>query len=125
MTTHYEPTLAQMIYGCPWGEYNLPLMVAGTLDLLGYNIEIAFSNRFRREWDYYEDPQIEGITWRHYYWGEDEYEASLPNFQFEDVEIRHYKHWGRRRTTNVDWSLDQWNSWFERCFAAVEKADSF
>lgn len=66
---------------------------------------------------------IPGIEWWPYYnWGgspeDDDWDqdaANRPNFSFEGVEVRWYKHFGRSLNVNVVWSAEKWVRWFERC----------
>mgnify|MGYP001558513855 CR=1 FL=1 len=47
----------------------------------------------------------------------------LPNFKFEDVEIRWYKHPGRGMSVNKNMSDTEWAEWLNRCIATIRKAD--
>jgi hypothetical protein len=66
---------------------------------------------------------IPGVEWWPYYnWGGspedadwDQAAASRPNFSFEGVEVRWYKHFGRSLNVNVVWPAEKWVRWFERC----------
>ena len=43
----------------------------------------------------------------------------LPNFKFEDVEVRWYKHRGRGQSVNVDWDEKRWRKWLDRCLRQI------
>ncbi len=72
-------------------------------------------------------PLPPGMEWRGYYnWGGcpgdpdwDQAEADRPNFSFEGVEVRWYKHFGRSMNVNVCWSADKWQRWFERAVQTI------
>lgn len=92
--------------------------------LLGYvRLEIGrvFWNRNQRSWEAWEDPGFDGIQCRSYWWGdEDAPEADEPNFAFEGVEFRWYKHMGRAMEHNrPGWRADDWASWLDRCIVAI------
>lgn len=82
-------------------------------------------------WNEKDPPKFEtgipGVEWNPYYnWGGapddadwDQAKASAPNFSFEKVEIRWYKHFGRSMNANVQWPPDQWVAWFDRCIDAI------
>jgi hypothetical protein len=78
------------------------------------------------------DPLPPGIEWRPYYnWGGcpedddwDQAEAEKPNFAFEGVEIRWYKHFGRSMNANVLWEPDKWVRWFDRCLQTIRAYES-
>jgi hypothetical protein len=114
----YEPELGQAIFGNPTGDHALPAMVSLAFEGIRGDIEIAYWNRFQREFE----PglplvkgEIPGIAWRPYWWGdEDAPEASLPNLTFEDVEIRWYKHFGRGMSCNVEMTPDRWFAFIAR-----------
>jgi hypothetical protein len=122
--TVYEPTIAQALHGNPWSDYELMEPAQALFSYILDEIYRVYHNVTQKKWDQYDDPAIPGITWRPYHWGEDEYEASLPNFTFEDVEIRFYKYPLRGTTTNKDWSVVEWSAWFERCLATIRAVDT-
>lgn len=78
------------------------------------------------------DPLPPGIEWRGYYnWGGspedddwDQTEADKPNFSFEGVEVRWYKHFGRSMNVNVVWPAEKWQRWFERCMQTIYAYES-
>ena len=113
--TDYQPELGQMIFGNPTGDYDCPDYVITLLEGLLGEIERVYWNRGQEAWERFHDPKIPGITFRPYYWGDDETEASLPNFVVEGVnaEIRWYKHPHRGVSATVNWDPDQWVVWFD------------
>lgn len=120
----YTPELGQAFNATrSWSAYELPEYVTAMFFGIKEEIERVYWNRNQKRWEGYEDPGIEGIVWRPYYWGDNEVEADKPNFAFEDVKIRWYKYPGRGMSTNHDWQPDQWVTWFDRCIACIRKAD--
>ncbi|HUU93150.1 MAG TPA: hypothetical protein VM238_18305 [Phycisphaerae bacterium] len=47
----------------------------------------------------------------------------LPNFKFEDVEIRWYKNPGRGMSCNRKMTERQWRRWFDRCVGVIRAGD--
>ena len=95
-------------------------LFAGLLD----EIRRVYWNVNQKEWESSDDPKIPGMEWRPYWWGGEEApEALLPNFKFEDVEVRFYKHPGRNNSTNRELTPEEWASWYERALDAIWKAD--
>ena len=120
--SEYEPELGQLSFGCPWGATEAPEYVTALLEHILCAIEIAFSNREQREWGQFEDPGIDGITFRPYYWGEDAAEAALPNFVLNaqpEQEVRWYKWPGRGMSVTQDWTPERWVAWFDACCECV------
>jgi hypothetical protein len=70
---------------------------------------------------------IPGMEWNPYYnWGGspededwDQGEANAPNFSFEGVHVRWYKHFGRSMNVNVQWQPEKWVRWFERAMQTL------
>lgn len=119
MTESYEPELGQAIFGCPTGEYELPQYVMAFLSAILDEIDRVFWNVNQREWDRLEDPKIPNIIYHPYYWGDNEKLEERPNFVFEKVEIRWYKHPGRGTTCDVDWGCGAWVEWFIQCMKSI------
>lgn len=116
--------IGQALFGCPTGQYECPRWIGALLNDILSEIERVFWNRNQKEWDGYEDPEIDGIEFRKYWWGdEDAPEAALPNFKFENVEIRWYKYPGRGMSVNVELTHLEWCEWFDRCIALIQKSD--
>lgn len=57
---------------------------------------------------------------RAYYWGDDEEEASIPNFKCGDIEVEWYKRLGRGTTINRLITPDEAVAMFDRCIASVD-----
>ena len=205
----YEPELGQAIFGNATGEYDCPNFVDAFLEHICREIERVYWNIHQKEWDGYSgvDPQIPGIEYRPYYWGDctcgwddkecperhaptcyqqdadlkyirqveykidrslvppkykalcdkygipwnngygcavhctcdycerfeawfnenklgkqghaDDCPIVLPNFKFQDAEIRWYKHRGRGQSVNVSWNEKQWRQWFDECLRHI------
>lgn len=105
--------MGQICFGNPVGEYEAPLFVEAFLDYVLWRIELVFWNRNQKQWQRYEDPEIPGMEFRPYYWGDDESEALKPNLKYGEVEIRWYKHPGRSMSVNVDWDANRWAIWLD------------
>jgi len=116
--------LGQMAFGNSVGEYSCPEFVTALLTHLLNEIGMAFWNKNQEEWDTNDDPEIPGIVFNPYYWGDDPQEAGKPNFKFEDVEIRWYKHPGRSMTVNKSLTEKQWRVWFDKCLKRIQSYDS-
>lgn len=110
-----------------WNVYKKPWREAGSADIGGH------VDRWTDEWrQLSEDPQIPGIEWHSYYnWGGspddpdwDQAKADAPNFSFEGVQFRWYKHFGRSLNVNVVWPAEKWLRWFERCIQTLEAFES-
>jgi len=135
----------QLLHNNPIGA-DLPTFAYALIKVLREEIARVYWNTQQRQWrgspdiDLWDkssdnltfDPLPPGITWHPYYnWGgspEDadweQAEADKPNFSFEGVEIRWYKHFGRSMNCNVIWSPEKWNYWFERCLQTCEAWES-
>ena len=116
--------LGQIMYGNPVGEYTCPEFVEALIKYVLDEIERIFWNENQREWDHIEDPKISNIKYNTYYWGEDEEQASSPNFSYDGVELRWYKHFGRSMTLNCEKSIEDWIKWFDKCLVEVRSNDS-
>ena len=214
--SYYEPTIAQACFGSAWGDYEMPEYVDALFRRILDEIKRVYWNVNQESWDSChctENPKIEGIEIRPYYWGdcdcgfeeEDErwsnehehktgcfhlryrqeesvccppfgfngdkfmwkhehmtewarangYQRAplgmavycdcghdqeyhewrrghdhkpdcpivLPNFKFEDVEIRWYKYTGRGMSTNKVMTEKEWREWFDMCLDVIKKAD--
>lgn len=107
----YEPELGQAIFGNPTGGYEMSDAGCKAFARL-----ISAIEDIRPHWDCYEDPAVPGITFRGYYWGDDESKAALPNLVIDKVphiEIRWYKHPGRGMSVNMVVSDAEWEAWLE------------
>ena len=90
----------------------------------------TFYDSSERSWGEHDsDPPlgIPGMEWWPYYnWGGspgdpdwDQKAANRPNFSFEGVEFRWYKHFGRSMNVNVVWPAEKWVRWFERAMQTL------
>lgn len=126
MTT-FEPSLGQMAFGNAWSEFEMPRFARALFDGIIEEIRRVYWNREQREWEVHDDPKIDGVTYRPYWWGDENApEVEMPNFVFDarpDVEIRWYKWPGRGMNCNVTMTADEWVAWFDACFAAIRAAD--
>jgi hypothetical protein len=121
-----HPELGQAAFGNPVGTYDLPEFAQALFFHIWSEIARVFGNKNQRDFcgSYGEDPGIAGINVRPYYWGDDAAEAELPNFRFEAVEIRWYKYPGRGMSCNVDWTAEQWVTWFNACMTKVRGVET-
>jgi hypothetical protein len=113
--------LGQMLFGNPYScpEYVKALVV----DLLN-DLEIHWGNEHIctpgceeftaiHNWEDVYDFSVGGITFKRYYWGDDEGEAAKPNLSFKGIEVRWYKYPMRSSTTNVKMKAYQWVRWYD------------
>src|SRR5690242_17897709 len=121
MTVSLE--LGQMVFGNPTGEHSCPHWVDALVFEILSEIERVFWNKNQRVWNRYEDPQIPGIEYRPYYWGDDDAEAEKPNLKHGNVEVRWYKHPGRSSTLNVEAKHDVIIRWFESAIATIQACE--
>lgn len=92
--TRYVPELGQAAYGNPYDSIELPEYAEAMLQAIRAEIERVYWNINQKEWSEYDGSPTPVFEWRPYYWGEDDVEAAKPNFKFQDVEVRWYKHLG-------------------------------
>ena len=117
--------LGHLLFGHCEG-YEMPDYAAALVCAIVDKIETVFWNRNQYEWDRREDPRVPGLTFRPYYWGDDDSEAALPNLVLEgwqDQEIRWYKHVGRDMMCTHNYTPDMWVKWFDAALATVRAAD--
>lgn len=122
-TKGYGPELGQAAFGCPWAQYEVPTYAEALLLYLLDEVGRTFWNRFQAEWNKHDDPEVPGLEYHHYYWGNDEDEAAKPNFKFEDIEIRWYKYPGRGMSCTKKLTVQEWAEWFTRCLAVIVAQD--
>ena len=117
--------LGQALFGNPTGDYDLPEYAGAMWFVIWSEIARVYSNRTQQPFNikYGTNPEIPGIEVRAYYWGADPIEATKPNFTLEGVEIRWYKYVGRGMTCNVQWTPDQWVTWFTKCLELIRAHD--
>jgi len=95
----YVPELGQAVWGNPTSEYDFDKMpdsyvLEEMLRLIAYFAtgDASYAGEFKND----------TFEMRSYYWGEDDYEAELPNFKHyaSGLEIRWYKYIGRGMSVN-------------------------
>ena len=104
------------------GPVEAPAYVCALLEGLLTEVARVFGNREQHPWDCYEDPRIPGITFRGFYWGDDEAIAALPNLEAAGVSIRWYKHPGRSVTVDKERTPAEWCAWYEQVRETIRKA---
>ena len=117
------PELGQALYGNPCGEYDAGDLGRACLMAAIDEIGRVFGNREQRTWDGYEDPGIDGVEFRPYYWGDDDAEAEKPNLAYGGIEIRWYKHPGRGTTVQREVTPDEWATWLTSILRVIQEAD--
>ena len=118
------PEIGQILYGNLQGGYGTPEYVDAFLTYIIWEIARIHDNSSGDRWNEIDDPGISGITWRGYWWGdENAEEAKLPNFVFEDVELRWYKHPCRSMYSNKKMSPGNWCNWFQRCLDKIRESE--
>ena len=120
----YQPEFGQMLYGNPSGEFAMPDYAEALVIALLNDIGRVYSNVYQASWNWIDEPNIPGIEFHPYWWGDEEDPgALLPNFAFEGVEIRWYKYAGRGMSCNRELTPDKWASWFSRCLEIIWEVD--
>lgn len=134
--TDYVPELGQMLFaGRSIQQFAVPDYVDALINALLREFSITYWNHlqeifpmdeggsYRPELDNVAYPVLDvpGLQVRSFWWGDedDEFQAGLPNFAFDDVEIRWYKHPGRGMSANVEKDPAGWVSWFDRALDAI------
>jgi len=120
MTEQYEPELGQALFGCSWQQYELPTELEFAIEAIGYLLRVLFDC----------DPASNtGDRWscpvfsiRAYYWGDDEAEAAIPNFQYDDIQVCWYKHLRRGATVNRNVGTVECQRLLADCASAIIKA---
>ncbi len=122
----YRPELGQMAFGNPWARYSLPDFVEALVWHVARESRRVYGNYTQRfdGWAKEADVPLHGqviggVWWFPYYWGDDESLKELPNFWFEDVEIRWYKNMGRNFSCTVNKTDAEWVAWFDRALKAL------
>lgn len=115
--------LGQLAFGNPVSEYKCPEFVDALLSYIFEEIERVYWNKNQKSWDQLGDPGIPGIKYREYYWGTNKKEAIKPNFEYDKIEVRWYKHSQRGTTLNVSMTEKQWVKWFDNCLDVIRKQD--
>ncbi len=122
MPRNTNPEAGQLIFHPnSIGEYECPEYVVALLEAICDEIDIVFWNLNQKQWGEYEDLVDWPIEYRSFCWDEESENRLRPNFKFEDIEIRWYKHRGRSVSVNKEMSAVEWVGWFDRCLAAIKK----
>jgi hypothetical protein len=122
----FEPELGQIVFGKNLGgDFAVPRYADAFIQALLFEVERVYWNINQEKWDRLVDPQIPGLVFRAYYWGDDSVEAEKPNlsFDFSPQEIRWYKYPGRGQSASVDFLPSDWIDWFEKGFEVILSAD--
>lgn len=114
--------LGQIAFGNPTGEYETPEHAEALIEYLFSEIDRVYWNREQEEWGRNYDPRIPGIVFRPYHWGDDE-EASKPNFESFNQEIRWYKYPGRGVTHSKEMSEEEWIEWFYKTLEVIRESE--
>lgn len=124
----YRPELGQMCFGCPSSEFECPEFIEAGLRYLSDEIERIEWNIQQEE---YESPvanngaeyKTDIFEIRAYYWGEDKKLSMLPNFKYNDFEVRWYKHLGRGMSMNKEIDANTYFKIIDKCLKNVRKKD--
>jgi len=119
----YEPELGQSLFGCQYQGSYCPGFVTNGLLYLGDAVE-AFMER--------NDPNFGSPTknsgskfsnstfsMRAYYWGDDEKNELIPNFQCGDFMVRWYKNLGRSTSINRPITQKEFLRIMQRCISSL------
>lgn len=117
------PELGQLAFGNPTGDYSCPHWVDALVEEILTQIGRVYWNRHQTQWERFEAPEIPGIEFRSYYWGDDEEEAAKPNLKHGDIEVRWYKHPGRGTSLNVEPEPARIIAWFDSAIGAIYTYD--
>jgi len=120
-----SPELGQLCFGNPTGSHGTDSMVDAIVDYILAEIERVYWNDRQKEWDRCDNPNIPGVEYRSYYWGDDEVEAGKPNlkFDFSPQEIRWYKHPGRGQSCTIKWTAQEWRDWCNKAIDLLRDYD--
>ena len=103
MLEPYQPELGQTLFGNKYEKYELPEYACACFNYI---------------W-----AEISRVYWNRYYWENNEEQAKLPNFEFQDVRIYWYKYPGRGMSTNKNWTPNRWAKWMIECLDVIRKCD--
>lgn len=122
---NYVPELGQFAFGNPTGPYACPDYAAALIEEILYRIGLAYWNREQDEWRRDVDPEIDGIAFRPYWWGDESApEASLPNLECCGLHLRWYKYPGRGMTIEEEWPPVRWVQWFDEACGLISKQEN-
>lgn len=127
MSELYQPEMGQVLFGAPTGEFDPGALGEACVHAALTRIETCYWNNHQKQWDRHTDPQIPGLDFRPYWWGDDDAtERELPNLQLhgDPLEIRWYKYPMRGGSVNCDMSPAMWAAWLDKALQVVRQADS-
>lgn len=108
------------------------LLISAILDKIESELSRCYWNKYQKEMlsPFKNTGEIYSnntFTVRAFYWGEDEEYANLPNFEYEGLEVRWYKHSGRGLTWRYKGGVqaaipaDFLATMLKKCFDAIQK----
>ncbi len=127
--TEFRPTIAQYAFGNACGRYELGDLGEACFRSIMNAIWYAYWNREQEQWDERSDPNIPGMTWRSYWWGDDcsckdgTCPSCLPNFECEGARIRWYKYPMRGMSIEQEMTPDQWAALLPKVLEIVRASD--
>lgn len=118
--------IGQAIFGNPTGDYGTEGYQDALVEDILSEIERVYWNKNQIEWNRHDDPMLSGVTFRPYYWGDDEEKEALPNlkFDFSPQEIRWYKYPRRGQSFSLRWSAEQWVEWYNEAMKIIQSNDT-
>jgi len=118
-----QPELGQICFGNPTGSYGTKEWQDALIESILEKVGIIYWNRYQQRWPRWYDPNIKGMTFRPYYWGDKEEEKGKPNlvFDFSPQEVRWYKHPGRGQTISLQMSNDEFINWYETAMSLLDE----
>lgn len=117
--------IGQMLFGTKTGTFVTEEWQDALIEALLSEIDRVYWNVNQKEWDRINDPEIKGLQFNAYYWGESEEVGARPNFKFDmsPQEIRWYKYPGRGQTCTVDMKPEEWIDWFNKGLKIIRKKE--
>jgi hypothetical protein len=96
-------------------KFDLPEYVKVLFLTTWAELERSFTRKAKRDFcEYSYTLEIDGLSVRPYYDTSD-----APNFVFGGVSLWWYKRPGRSMETSVNWTPEQWVTWFDACMMTV------
>jgi hypothetical protein len=120
-----EMEIGQICFGNKTGDYGTEEWQDAMIEYLLNEIERVYWNKEQKEWERGFDPELKGLVFRPYWWGDEDAEgASLPNlkFDFSKQAIYWYKYPGRGQSCEIGyWSPMEWIMWFNKALKVIRK----
>ena len=117
-----ELELGQMLFGNPTEEYSVPResWIEGPFQIL---IDTITEKTGVKNFGYTPNFSNDFFTIRSYYWGEDENEMELPNFEVpsENFKLTWYKYPFRSSYANEKLTPKRWNDIIQKCLKSLEE----